>query len=243
MSNEAQQVIAPKEGVALQDASSEEPAPEAPQQDAKKPAPKQEPISDSKPNGVDSMNGLIAPSEQSDDTQGEASKDSHSQYAIMLLRNIHMHNVMLSDLADRKANFMLAATTVSLSIIISTDVSDMRISFAVICVFALAVAILAVLTILPRYSKKTVPTPNSDDENLFFFGSFGNKDFQSFYKDVDPILRSTEEVHKALCKDIYGIGTVLQKKKYFYLGWSYRIFAVGLCIIPLVVVIETQLLK
>ena len=66
MSNEAQQVIEPKEGVALQEASSEEPAPEAPQQVAKKPAPKpapkQEPKSDSKPNGVDSMNGLIAPS-------------------------------------------------------------------------------------------------------------------------------------------------------------------------------------
>lgn len=178
-------------------------------------------------------------STQEVDSSGDhKNKPPITPQAIHLLRTIHMHNVVLSSVADRKANFLLGATFVSLSIVMSTGVKDMQITLAVMLGFSILVASLAVLAIVPKYK---LSHGISHHECLFFFGSFAERNFEDFYNDVDEVIRSEDKVHKALCRDMYGIGKVLMEKKYFYLSWSYRVFIVALLVIPLTLLLEKNL--
>lgn len=161
-----------------------------------------------------------------------------SPTAIHLLRTIHSHNVELSSVADRKANFLLGATFISLSIVMSTGVKDMPFTLTILLVFSMLVAILAVLAIVPKYRiSKDIPHHHC----LFFFGSFAQRSFDDFYEDVDKVIRSEDLTHEALCRDIYGIGKVLMEKKFFYLSLSYRVFLIALIIIPCAMFMEKNL--
>ena len=51
-------------------------------------------------------------------------------------------------------------------------------------------------------------------------------------------LRSDETIFRMMLHDVYQNGTVLQRKKYRYLGFAYRIFMVGLCLTVVTFIME-----
>lgn len=156
--------------------------------------------------------------------------------AIYMLRNIHMHNIMLTDMADRKANFLLAATMVSLTIVVNLDFSQYQYTILAMSGFAILIVLSAVMTIIPKYKMSAELTK----EYPLFFGSFGKRDFADFYNDVDKIIRCSDSIYETLSKDLYGVGKVLLNKKYVYLNFSYRMFLLGIIVVPILLCLEKQ---
>ena len=45
---------------------------------------------------------------------------------------------------------------------------------------------------------------------------------------LEKELLSQESTYRAMLRDIYQMGLVLERKKYRFLGWAYRVFLSGL---------------
>jgi len=154
--------------------------------------------------------------------------------AAHLLRAVHAHHVTLNALADRKANFLLGATFISLSIMLTTDLREMTVTISLVTILSLIVAAFAVLSVIPHYKVKN----DGLRENLFFFGSFAEREFDDFFDDVEDILQSEQKIRECFAHDIHTIGRILLKKKYFYLSWAYRVFLLELMITPISLLVE-----
>ena len=99
--------------------------------------------------------------------------------------------------------------------------------------FAFIAAVLAVLAILPATHYRAVPA-----DNLLFFGSFTKLDEGEYVERVLDQLETDEGIYRTMAQDIYQNGVVLERKKYRYLGYAYRVFLVGLTLSLIAFVVE-----
>ena len=162
--------------------------------------------------------------------------DSSNSTAIYLLRTVQQHHVQLSVMADQKANFLLAASFVTLSILIGYGATH-RITASLISIglFTITASIFAILTIMPSYKlndRRNIQT------NPLFFGDFAQESVENYLNRMTPVLESDAKIFELMLRDIHSMGKVLLKKKYRYLSWSYRIFLVGLVVSPLIWIVE-----
>jgi hypothetical protein len=97
-------------------------------------------------------------------------------------------------------------------------------------------ALCAVAAILPSIRP---PKVSPGGENLLFFGVFTQFGEQEFADRVIARLGDDETVFRAMLRDIYQNGQVLQRKKYRLLGYAYRIFLVGLTVTLITFLIES----
>ena len=144
--------------------------------------------------------------------------------AIHLLRTTETINVSLSQMADQKASILMGATFVVFTIAVN-QASHAHVSVAII-VLALSAflsAMLAVFAIMPAVRPKPMASPN-----LLFFGSFTQMTEDAYIDEMLTSLRDPQWVYRAMLRDIYQNGQVLQRKKYKYLGAAYRVFLIGL---------------
>ena len=88
---------------------------------------------------------------------------------------------------------------------------------------AFVAAVLAVLAILPA-----VKVPPVGETNLLFFGAFSQLPEEEFITRVLAQLDGDEQIFRTMLHDTYQNGVVLQRKKYRYLGYAYRVFLLGL---------------
>ena len=163
----------------------------------------------------------------------KSSADSNN--IIYMLRTAQQHHVQLSLMADQKANFLLIASFVLLSILASY-IAQGQASLTLLYVGLVLVlaSIFAVLTVSPRFKKSQTHV----DDNHLFFGNFAHLSFDEFYSDIEQKMTSDAEIYQAMAKDIYSIGQVLNNKKYRYLNISYRIFYIGIFLFPFVVALD-----
>lgn len=140
------------------------------------------------------------------------------------LRTVQTHHVALSQMADQKANALIAASFVVFSIVFhqgtTSGFSPTLITLSATC---FAACFFASLAILPRARKKRNDTPNP-----LFFGSFAQHSSEDFQKNIDQILSSGESIAHAMSEDIYQLGCVLHRHKYRYLRYAYLTFLSGL---------------
>lgn len=144
-------------------------------------------------------------------------------------------------MADQKANFLLAASFVTLSILIGYGTKH-QVTGSLLSVgfFTVSASICAILAIMPRYrsdghsrgSAAMMPV------NPLFFGDFAGEDLDTYLATIKPILDSDMAIYEAMIRDIHALGKVLLEKKFRYLSWSYRIFLGGLFVSPLLWIIE-----
>ena len=71
-----------------------------------------------------------------------------------------------------------------------------------------------------------------------FFGHFYDTDEDEWTEEVLAELHSDEAVFRLMLHDIYQNGQVLQRRKYRYLGFAYRLFIVGLVATLVAAVVE-----
>jgi hypothetical protein len=150
----------------------------------------------------------------------------YSPNAVHLVRTVQQVNLSLSQMADQKASILMGATFVVFTISVGqASRQGVNAAIMVLAIFSFISAMLAVFAILPSVSARLGPTSNP---NILFFGCFTAMGETEFADAVLEELKTDEAIYRAMLRDIYQNGQVLQRKKYRYLGYAYRAFLVGL---------------
>ncbi|MGZ5987173.1 MAG: Pycsar system effector family protein, partial [Caulobacteraceae bacterium] len=154
---------------------------------------------------------------------GEASRHGFGPDAVQLLRTTQAIQYQLSQMADTKANIVLAITFVIFSATLSQAKAGQPppLPLLVMGFAAFVAATLAVMAVLP--SVKAVPLSPNGPRNLLFFGAFSQLSEEEFIERLLGSLSDNRAVFETFAHDIYQNGRVLAVKKYRLLGYAYRV--------------------
>ena len=143
---------------------------------------------------------------------------------VHVIRTAQQIHVTLSQMADQKANMLLAATFVIFTIAIG-QVRGMAepLPLLILGAGAFFSAILAIFAVLPAADYRA-----GGPANLLFFGSFSQLDEAEFMDEVVGAIEDEEAAFRLMLRDLYQNGRVLERKKYRLLGYAYRVFLIGL---------------
>jgi hypothetical protein len=144
--------------------------------------------------------------------------------AVHVIRTQQQIHVVLSQMADQKANMLLAATFVVFTIALG-QVRQMAepLPLLILGGAAFLSGIVAILAVMPATRLKTGGAPN-----LLFFGSFTALGEEEYLERITTEIAADYSAYRMMARDLYQNGVVLQRKKYRLIGWAYRIFLVGL---------------
>lgn len=146
---------------------------------------------------------------------------------IYVLRTTQQHHVMLGMIADQKANIILGAflifITVTQSFLEKYNMYDTP--FWILSAFFTVSAIFALLVITPRF--RSINPKADRPDNLLFFGSFAAMPQSEYVDSLKDSLQNNEQARTMIMHDIYQIGMVLDKK-YSNLRLSYISLGIGI---------------
>ncbi len=154
--------------------------------------------------------------------------------AVHLVRTTQQINLSLSQMADQKASILMGATFVVFTISVGQASRGGVVPWAmlVLAFFSFLSAMLAVFAILPTVSSK------GGGSNILFFGNFTHMGEDEFADRVIANLHDDELIYRTMLRDIYQNGQVLQRKKYKFLGYAYRVFLAGLVLTVITLAVE-----
>lgn len=170
--------------------------------------------------------GSVEPEPQERDAKVGIEPPCFSAQAIHLVRTVSQNNIALSQMADQKAGILMAATFVVFTITVGqASRGQVSHSLIILASFAFLSAMLAVAAVLPAVRSRKRPPEN---QNLLFFSVFTELSEEKFSDRILAALATDEQIFRAMLRDVYQNGLVLQRKKYRYLGYAYRTFLFGL---------------
>jgi hypothetical protein len=114
--------------------------------------------------------------------------------------------------------------------------SGLMLATAVLSASAFLSAAFAIMTVLPRVAR--VSSPVGPNDNILFFGVFSSMSEAAFIEHVLDALDSDENIFRLALRDIYQAGTLLQRRKYRFLGYAYRTFLIGMVLTAVAAVLE-----
>jgi hypothetical protein len=152
-------------------------------------------------------------------------KNSNWMY---MLRTTQQHHVQLSLLADQKANILIASNSIILSLTLSRleVLQDYWCTYSMV-VMSIASIVLALFVVAPLSLPKRRPKIGQEQFNSLFFDHFSQLSHEEYQAHMKEIIETPEHVQRAMVKDIYQIGRVLQTRKYPFLKFSALVFVVG----------------
>nr|WP_087574256.1 Pycsar system effector family protein [Sphingomonas sp. CDS-1] len=146
--------------------------------------------------------------------------------AIHLLRTAVQTNMQLSQMADQKANMLIGASMVIFTLCVAQLRSGALVwPVAVLAVGVFLAATCAILAVLPSVGRPLGQVEESD--NLLFFGIFTSLSEAEFSERMMALVADDDALCRAMLRDMYQNGQVLQRRKYRYLGYAYRLFLTG----------------
>ncbi|HEA66067.1 MAG TPA: hypothetical protein ENI07_04500 [Desulfobacterales bacterium] len=148
-----------------------------------------------------------------------------------MLRTCQLLHSQLSMMADMKANILISTSLIIFTISIAyINANKLSVSLIVFLFSALCSACSAFLAVMPGGSEKGKKGLKPEKVNPLFFGSFAQLNQDEYLERMDNVMKSDAKVYETIILDIYNLGTVLQKKKYRFLSYSYRILLAGMII-------------
>ena len=148
-----------------------------------------------------------------------------SLHGIHLMRTVQLAQLQLSAMADTKANIVMGATFVIFTITIGKAHGAIApVPLLILGASAFFSAICAILAVVPVTRARGKKRPL----NILFFGAFTQFPEEEFVEQILTRLHTDDTVFRAMARDIYQAGTVLQVKKYRMLNYAYRTLLVGL---------------
>jgi hypothetical protein len=145
----------------------------------------------------------------------------------MMLQTLQSHHVMLSLMADTKANIIITAASIVITIAL-TRIDQYQMISLTLVVFCLAALFAAVFAVLPKYQRfERIEGPLPPHFNLFFFAHFATLSRERFMVEAEKALGSEPGVYRAFLNDIYSLGSYLAYRKYRYLRISSLCFLAG----------------
>lgn len=155
-----------------------------------------------------------------------AQRKTYPAQAVQLVRTAIQSHLVLSQMADQKASILMGATFIVFSITVGqTDKGGVPLPLLVLSCFAFLSAVCAVMVVMPATRQ---PPLDLEKSNILFFGAFTQMQEDEFTDLVVERLATDEGMFRTMLRDVYQNGQVLQKKKYRYLGYAYRLFLFGL---------------
>lgn len=146
--------------------------------------------------------------------------------AIYMLRTTQQHHVQLSAMADLKANILITASSILLSVTIALSPTEgFRASLALLATGVLVGLFFAVLAVVPKFGR---PKHGDRQMNLLFFGSFAHISEDEFTAALADLSKDPERVFAAQARDIHQLGSYLESSKYRWLRLAYLAFLSGL---------------
>lgn len=173
------------------------------------------------------------------DDEPSASDVPPSVHTVQLIRTAQTNTLLLSQMADGKANILIGATFVVFSLVITQAFSD-EVKWSVVClaVTSFLSAIFAVLAITPPIRARVVP---KEKFNPLFFSHFSLLQEEEWVADMLGKLRSDEGLYRVMLRDLYQNGQVLHRRKYRYLALAYHLFLAGLGLTLVIYLLENGL--
>ena len=151
-----------------------------------------------------------------------------------MFRTTSHNHILLSEMADNKANILITINSIILSVVVSVLVRkveenmDLVIPTIILVAACLATMVSAILATRPnvssgRFSREDIKTKRT---NLLFFGNFHGMEIENYEWAMKEMMKDGDYLYGSLIKDIYSLGKVLGRK-YRYLRRSYNIFMYG----------------
>ena len=158
-------------------------------------------------------------------TDPAAEAEGYSLGAIHMLRTLQNNTLHLAQMADQKASILMGASFVVFSIAIGRGAgAKMPWSLTVLAVFAFLSAMCGASAVTPSVSR-----PGAGGRmNTLFFGHFYALDEDEWTQNLLAELHTDETLFRLMIRDIYQNGQILQRRKYRYVGYAYRLFITGL---------------
>lgn len=161
---------------------------------------------------------------------GDFSRVKGRNAADVFLRTAQQHHVQVSVMADVKANIVITASSIVLTLALNRyDDPGYRKSIMVLVPFITLALLFAIVAVLPKHRPLhwVAGAPKPPMFNLLFFGHFATLSKERFLGEMEKVMESDAALYRAACEDIYGIGVYLNQYKYRYLRWSYFFFLTG----------------
>jgi predicted metal-dependent HD superfamily phosphohydrolase len=154
-----------------------------------------------------------------------------------MFRTTSGNHIMLSQMADNKANILITINSIILSVVVSVLVrkleEDPRLIVPTIMLVSvcLATIVFAILATRPNVSagRFTRDDIKNKKTNLLFFGNFHGMSVEDYEWSMKQMMKDADYLYGSLIKDIYYLGKVLGKK-YRFLRIAYNIFMFGFVI-------------
>ena len=154
-----------------------------------------------------------------------------------LFRTNYRTNMDLTSLADAKANIMISINGLIVSILIASLAPGFEknpwllIATSLFLIGCLGSLVFAVLAARPRVQTNVVTVESAlrNRTNILFFGNFNHMTQAEYVFAMKQVVQDPTQIYEMMMKDVYGIGSVLQKK-YTLLRKSYTIFIVALVV-------------
>lgn len=151
-----------------------------------------------------------------------------------MFRTTSQNHLMLSQMADNKANILITINSIILSVVVSVLVRKLEenanligptILLISVCLSTTVFAILATRPNLStgRFTREDIKGKRT---NLLFFGNFHAMNVEDYEWSMKEMMKDADYLYGSLIKDIYYLGKVLGKK-YKFLRIAYNIFMFG----------------
>ncbi|WP_430466848.1 Pycsar system effector family protein [Winogradskyella ouciana] len=147
------------------------------------------------------------------------------------------NHIKLSDIADTKANILLSVNAIIISVVLANLISKLdtnpyltwpTVIFTLFCVTSMVLSIIATRPNVTsgEFTKEDV---KNQKVNLSFFGNFHKMSMDDYEWAIKEMLEDKDYIYKALTKDLYFLGVVLERK-YRLLRITYTVFMTGIII-------------
>jgi predicted metal-dependent HD superfamily phosphohydrolase len=149
------------------------------------------------------------------------------------------NHIILSNIADTKANILLSVNAIIVSLVLSNLVSKLDnpsnkylvIPTVIFVLFTVSSIVLSILATRPNVTsgKFTKEDVANKKVNLLFFGNFHKMSLQDFEWAMGEMMKDRDYLYSSMKKDLYFLGLVLDKK-YKILRLTYSVFMVGIIV-------------
>lgn len=154
-----------------------------------------------------------------------------------LFRSSYRVNMDLSALADAKANIMISINGLIVSILIASIAPGIEnntwllLPTSLFLIGCLTSLVYAVFAARPRVQSNVVTKESALENrtNILFFGNFHHMPQTDYVEAMKEVVQDPTQIYEMMIKDIYGVGSVLQKK-YLLLRRSYTTFIIALVV-------------
>jgi predicted metal-dependent HD superfamily phosphohydrolase len=151
-----------------------------------------------------------------------------------MFRTTSQNHLMLSQMADNKANILITINSIILSVVVSVLVRKLEenpslvIPTILLITVCLATTVFAILATRPNLSEGRFTRDDIKGKrtNLLFFGNFHAMNVEDYEWSMKEMMKDADYLYGSLIKDIYYLGKVLGRK-YKFLRLAYNIFMFG----------------